>query len=203
MSALFSYASLSMRPIHGMVPPGGFHYFQGDVRLTADTVPDLYARVADYRGQNGLPTETVKADVDMYICGQFPDFCHTVDEVSVSLQRAADPKASLLSDLQTWTTNLMMSPRPRTLVGDELAEARASVCARCAFNSNWKSGCGSCVAAVDRASASLRQARDTRSTPMLGGCRILRHDNRTAVFLDPSELHASGDLPAHCWVANS
>jgi hypothetical protein len=49
-------------------------------------------------------------------------------------------------------------------------------------------------------SASVRQARETISTPVLGGCSILRHDNRAAVFLQPEDLATSSDIPNFCWL---
>jgi hypothetical protein len=106
----------------------------------------------------------------------------------------------LLDDIQTWARNILASPRPHPLVGDELAEARSQVCGMCPNNVNWRGGCGPCITATDRLSASVRQARETDSTKVLGGCSILRHDNRSAVFMNPEDLAKSSDLPKHCWL---
>jgi hypothetical protein len=183
-----------------MVPPGGFHYFQGDVRLSADTIEGLYKKVEDYRAENGVPNMSTRDDVNWYICGQWPEFCHQLEEVSPSVAKLASGPVELLADIQVWSKNLVSSVRPHPLVGDELAEARAQICAKCPFNINWKSGCGSCIVAADRLCASIRQARDTQSSPTLGGCKVLRHDNRAAIFLQKEDLARSSDIPSYCWL---
>jgi len=183
-----------------MVPPGGYHYFQGDVRLNADTLEDLYKKVSNYRAENSLPENSTKQDVDNYVCGQFPDYCHNVDSVTVRQVVTGTKMGELMGDIQVWAKNILSSTSEHPLVGDELAEARAKVCSKCPYNVNWRGGCGSCVNATDRLSASVRQARETSSTPVLGGCSILRHDNRAAVFMQPEDLSISSDIPDFCWL---
>jgi hypothetical protein len=123
-----------------------------------------------------------------------------VEEVRVYLGPPEFNVQQLLDDVQTWAKNILASPRPHPLVGDELAEARSKICGQCPNNVNWRSGCGPCVTATDRLSASVRQARDTQSTPVLGGCLKLRHDNRAAVFMQPDDLATSTDIPDFCWL---
>ena len=74
MGLQITYDPCVAKPIIGMVPPGGYHYFQGDVRLHADTLIDLYKKVSNYRAENALPENSTKDDVDNYVCGQFPEF---------------------------------------------------------------------------------------------------------------------------------
>jgi hypothetical protein len=81
-----------------------------------------------------------------------------------------------------------------------LAEVRAKTCLACPNNVNWRAGCSACINALDRMCANVRQARDTASTPVVGGCAKLRHDNRTAVFIDRDEFTTASDLPAKCWL---
>ena len=200
MSFQVVYSPLYMKPIQGMVPPGGFHYFQGDVRLEADTLEGLYNRVLHFRAENSIPHHTTREDVDAYLCGQWPERCHNVDNVIVKPVVTPKNIGELLGDIQVWAKNILSSQSEHPLVGDELAEARAQICSRCPNNVNWRGGCGACVTATDRLSASVRQARETASTKILGGCLVLRHDNRSAVFMQTEDLAASSDLPDFCWM---
>ena len=195
-----TYSPSVAKPIIGMVPPGGFHFYQGDVRIWADTIEDLRKKVTDFRAENGTPNTTTYTDVNDYICGSFPEFCHHVDEVTINLSHTNWTSSELTADLQVWAKNILSSPSEHPLVGDELAEARAKICAGCIYNVNWKTGCSSCISATERLSASIRQARDTQSTAALGGCTILRQDNRAAVFMQPEDLATSSDIPDHCWL---
>jgi hypothetical protein len=200
MALQITYQPNVAKPILGMVPPGGFHYFQGDVRLESETLEGLYSTVMHHRAANSIPHHNTREDVDDYLCGQNPQFCHGVDEVKVQTYPTAQGVQQLLDDIQTWAKNLLASPRPHPLVGDELAEARAKVCGMCSNNVNWRGGCGPCITATDRLSASVRQARETESSKILGGCSILRHDNRASVFMNKEDLAKSLDLPKHCWL---
>jgi hypothetical protein len=185
-----------------MIPPGGWHFFQSDVRLEAPTLGDLYTTVEKYRAENGLPSGDVIGDVNSQICGRSPHFCHGVDKVTVNVTSVAHPTASiqLLNDIQTWATNLQNSQKPFALVSDEEAERRARICAGCQYNAQWKTGCSSCVVSVERITASVRQARDTHTTPRILGCHVLRHDNRTAAFIEKDALSTAPRLPDHCWL---
>ena len=200
MPLQMTYEPPVAKPIQGMVPPGGFHYFQGDVRLTGENLGDLYRVVTIHRAQNDIPNSSAIDDVNNYLCGQWPEFCHDIDNIVFELIPANVNIQQLLDDIQTWARNLLASPRPHPLVGDELAETRAQICGRCPKNINWRGGCAPCVTATDRLSASVRQARETASSAVLGGCTVLRHDNRAAIFLNPEDLSKSPDLPAYCWL---
>ena len=190
------------KPINGMVPPGGWHYFQSDIKMVADSLDDLYKVVESFRAENSLPVGDVKGDVDNYICGNHPAYCHGVDELSINVvsRHAATRSGELLQDVSTWANNMLRSKEPNTLVQDEEAERRAKICQACPHNVNWRSGCISCIVSADRISASVRQARDTNTSKKLGGCHLLRHDNRSAVFFEKENLATTGDLPTNCWL---
>jgi hypothetical protein len=188
------------KPILGMVPPGGWHYYQSDVKLTGYSYSDLLKAVEHYRAENHLPGGDVEGDVNSYICSNWPNFCHGVDMVAITSVMRQTASGELLNDVQTWARNILHSTEVHPLVIDDLAEQRAKVCLECPKNVSWRSGCLSCVASTDRLCASVRQARDTASTPVLGGCSLMRHDNRAAVFMDKSSLQKAINLPSNCWV---
>jgi hypothetical protein len=188
------------KPIIGLIPPSGWHCVQSDVRITAFDYKSLLTAVEEYRAQNGVPVGDVEGDVNAYICGNWPNNCHGVDMVTVQSISPQTNQAKLLEDIQTWARNILAGNNPVQLVSDELAEARAKICRGCPKNVNWRGGCASCVVVTDRACASLRQARDTASSAVLGGCTSMRHDNRTAIFLDRDIFQKATDLPEFCWV---
>ena len=189
------------QPIIGMIPPGGWHYYQSDTKITGYSYADLLKSVESYRAENHLTSGDITGDVNGYICSNWPQFCHGVDMVAITSIDAQTATGDLMNDIQTWAKNILQSQEPHPLVLDALAEQRAQICRRCPSNVNWRGGCGACVASTERVCASVRQARDTASTPVLGGCALMRHDNRTAVFMDRNQIQRSTNIPAECWVA--
>ena len=183
-----------------MVPPGGWHYIQSDVRLSGFSYENLLKVVEQYRAENHLPIGDVEGDVNSYICSNWPKFCHGVDMVSVTSVAPLTPTSELMQDIGVWARNILHSTEPNPLVPDDLAEERAKICRSCPENVNWRGGCSSCIVATDRLCASVRQARDTASSAVLGGCRLMRHDNRTAIFLDRSAIQRSANIPNNCWL---
>jgi len=187
-------------PIMGMVPPGGWHYIDGDVKIEGYIYDVLIENVTNYRAENHLPIGDVAGDINSYICTNWPHFCHGVDMVSVTSVNAPTATTELLNDIQTWAKNILHSNQTHMLVTDDLAEQRAKVCRACPNNINWRSGCNSCVNAADRICASIRQGRDTDSSAVLGGCAVLRHDNRTAIFFDKEHISRATSTPDNCWL---
>lgn len=188
------------KPIIGMIPPGGWHYYDGDAKLTAPSYNALIEAVQNYRAENSLPSGDVTGDVNNYICTNWPTFCHGVDMVVVTSIDAPTATSELMNDVQVWAKNILHSNKPHVLINDELAEERAKICRNCKENVNWRSGCTSCIASTDRLCASIRQGRDTASSAVLGGCRTMRHDNRTAIFFDKDTLQKSHNIPSNCWL---
>lgn len=188
------------KPIPQWTPPGGYHFFEGDVKLTASTLDKLYKTVESFRAENYLPSGDVEGDVNTYICGNWPNHCYGVDMVVVTSVNPLTRATELLNDITVWAKNMLHSQKPLQMVSDDLAEQRAKICLNCKYNVNWRSGCGACIVANDRLSASVRQARETASSKVLGGCSKMRHDNRSAIFFDREEFTPTNDLPDNCWL---
>jgi len=186
--------------ILGMIPPGGWHYFDSDAKLIGHSYEDLLKVVENYRAENHLPVGDVEGDVNSYICSNWPNFCHGVDMVVVTSVHPESAQQSLLNDITTWARNLLNSKTANNLVSYELAEERAKICKGCQHNKNWRGGCASCISAADRISASVRNGRDTKSSTKLGGCSIMRHDNRSAIFFDKNKLSQATSTPDYCWM---
>jgi hypothetical protein len=190
------------KPIEGIIPPHGFHYIESDVKITGSSYKNLLDNVTNYRAENNISVGDVEGDVTNYICGNWPHFCHGVDMVVVTSVTTPTNTTDLMNDISTWARNILHSTERTNLVSDELAEERAKICRQCENNVNWRGGCSSCIASTDRICASIRNARDTKSSAVLGGCKTLRHDNRSAIFFDKDNLSVSNDLPDFCWLSN-
>lgn len=175
---------------------------ESDVKITGSSYKNLLENVTNYRAENHISLGDIEGDVTNYICGNWPHFCHGVDMVVVTSVTSPTGRSELMNDISTWARNILHSNERTQLVSDELAEERAKICRQCPNNVNWRGGCSSCIAATDRICASVRNARDTKSSQILGGCKLLRHDNRTAIFFDKDKLSESNDLPEFCWLNN-
>lgn len=188
------------KPIIGIIPPSGWHYFESDVRLNGSNYDDLLKVVEHYRAENHLPSGDVEGDVNSYICSNWPTFCHGVDMVSITSVHPETNTTALMNDIQTWAKNILHANKPVQMVSDDLAEQRAKICRGCPQNVNWRGGCNSCIESTNRISASIRQGRDTASSEVLGGCMLQRHDNRSAIFIDRDEFYKATNLPENCWL---
>jgi hypothetical protein len=97
------------KPITGMIPPGGWHYMEGDVKLTSHSYETLLTTVENYRAENHLPIGDVDGDVNSFICSNWPNFCHGVDMVVVSSVNPPTSKTELLNDITVWAKNILNS----------------------------------------------------------------------------------------------
>lgn len=189
-----------------MVMPGGngWEYMAGDASIRSHSLDALYTAVEKFRAENNIPTGDVIGDVNAQICGRFPNNCNGyAPGYEANLQIAvAQTKASyLLEDVQMWAAGVLKTEQRYALVANAEAERRAMICQSCPNNTSWRGckTCGHAVSATERVCASIRQARDTKTSQNLGGCMKLRHDNQTAVFLDKDILQKAQGLPANCW----
>jgi hypothetical protein len=55
------------QPIDGLIPPGGWHYWQGDVKLDAYSLENLYKVVQDFRAENHLSIGDVHGAVATFL----------------------------------------------------------------------------------------------------------------------------------------
>jgi hypothetical protein len=101
--------------IIGMIPPGGWHYYDSDVKLTSHSYESLLKSVENYRAENNLPLGDVEGDVNSYICSNWPNFCHGVDMVVVTSVHPESAQQSLLNDITTWARNLLNSKTANNL----------------------------------------------------------------------------------------
>lgn len=190
-------------PSEHTIPPGGFHFMEGDVRIDGHSYPSVAENLLRYRIENKLPLGSPLEEVHRYVCSRWPHFCH-----QNSSPNPGHPNAlpSLTSRVANWLAQLYRDARyidiSKNFVSPGLAEARAAICRSCPRNAEWKSGCGSCGAATIRVGFTYRAGRDVPGAEALLACDVLGQDNRTAVWLaqlpmmTAEQQHA---LPAQCW----
>lgn len=202
---------MSYQVIESIVMPGGWHKPEKD-RLGRDmpepiraaTYRALIDAVAKFRADNMIPIGDVKTEIDNYICLTFPHMCHSIIGAEVTIQISHGPRsvatAKTLTDemIQTMDQQLTNHSSENLELRQE-AQRRADICRRCQFNAKWNNSCGSCVEAVNRLSTILRAGQDVTHSRDLKACQILKHENRSAVWLRLDGIASNPNLPQHCW----
>lgn len=185
-------------PIEGMIPPGGWHYVD---RLDGIRVPldggandyrDLLDSVLHRRLANRLPVGDVQADVDEYICSNFPAQCGIIHNPIPNIPhtdqtRYIDRISQALIKLQDSGVKL---------VSRELATQRAQSCLQCPHNVEWENQCPSCVGSAKQLSHLIRQGQDL-GVKHLKSCRLHNLPLDTACLIESPEKPQG--LPEHCW----
>jgi hypothetical protein len=198
------------RVIDSIVMPGGWHFPVLDRTgkplpspLRSNSYQQLIQAVIKFRADNVIPIGDVEAEVEEYICSNFPHMCHRVPGASVTVEvKYSLPKqiVTLTDRMLEWLDSRIENHSIENLELKSEAERRAEICSRCPYNVRWNSSCSTCVDAVNRMSTILRCGQDTRPGKKLRACQILGHENRAAVWLRRSNLASSPDLPSHCWL---
>lgn len=194
--------------IESVVMPGGWHKPEKNragmvmpAPIRADTYKQLIEAVIKFRADNVIPIGDAKADVDEYICSNFPHMCHP--ELPYTVEVYVDNKSNEIKTL----TDHMLQWLDKTIEHHSIdnlemrteALRRADICLGCRYNTKWNSSCGSCSEAVGRMSNILRLGNDVPRGHKLKACQILKHENRAAVWLKKEKIMRSNDVPNHCW----
>ena len=196
-----------MKVIESLIMPGGWHKPEKD-RLDRDmpepirahTYKQLIEAVTKFRADNVIPIGDVQADVDTYICTNFPRMCHQLSGVTrIGIKQSISPMRTLTDKMIQTMDQQIQDHSPENLELKQEAQRRADICASCKFNTRWNSNCGSCVEAVNRMSGILRAGNFTSKDRTLRACQILKHENRSAVWLRLDKIGQSPDLPGYCW----
>lgn len=189
-----------------IIPPRGFHY----VSPTGYRVPatgeaynekDLIKRLQQYRLENLLEVGDAQADIENYICSNFPFVCGgNPTNVSVQTHAAVAPgRGTPVDEINRWANALYENPKKVDLVTQNDANIRAHTCARCPLNVAWEHGCGPCIGQAKRLLATLRQGRDVADGDHLRYCSHHHFDTRTAIHMSEHTLEF-GTSPEFCWL---
>jgi len=188
-----------MTVIEGVVPPGGWHYKQGNDTIRAESFTALLEAVLDYRSANRLDFGNVHEDVLNYICSSFPRQCRGSLNVAVGSKTPTirNTGNDLIDRIQRWA--MKIGGLAHRKVTQAQAEKRSEFCVNCPHNVTWRGGCGTCNSNVERLCAIIRGPLEVTYYKRLMACKLLGHDNRTAIFLDSSLVGMSDSLPESCW----
>lgn len=178
------------------IMPEGWHYIINGHRVTSDiSWEDLVHRVIDYCIQNGFPVGDIENEMTKWVCETYPHQCSIINP-NFDAPAVINDTQAYLDTITTWAH--IKSKINGKLVDTQIASQRAAICEQCLNNKIWaKTGCQSCIANMQRLLVSIRQNKDTIQGADLGGCTMLKHDNRTAVWLDDN--NTTENLPGHCW----
>jgi hypothetical protein len=187
--------------------PGGWHKPEKD-RLGRDmphpisalSYPLLIDAVIKFRADNVIPIGDVKAEVDDYICTNFPRMCHGSNaDISVTVDVPKTHMRTVTDNMIQTMDEQIKEHSVENLELKQEAQRRSEICRRCRFNVKWNTGCGSCREAVNRMSMILRSGNSVPHERELHACQILGHENRSAVWLKLDKIKRSPELPGFCW----
>ena len=177
------------------VPPTGWHFMEGDVRLEAPIPDELEIVIADYRRVNGLPPGDPHIDLINYICTNFHDHCGK-SFVSAESAVGKPQRPRLLDRVAAWAITVWRHGK-LAYVSQEEARRRAAICVECPRHGSWDhcTTCGALIKDTQSMCAHLRAGRDR--LPGLMGCHEGGFDCSAAVWL--KGVTTGSDSPANCW----
>lgn len=182
-----------IKPTH----PDGWHYWDGDIRLQADSYSALIVKVTEYRISQRRPWDTVQADVNEYL-------------VSVSpTNRGPDkgpyqkPPKTLADKVYNWLSRTYDKVSSSiSYAGAPEASRRAAICSRCPYNVVADSQCGVCVTQMGRMSRGIAKGRRASGDGSLKNCALHFYDLKVAVHLENDilgEPEPMDTMPPTCW----
>lgn len=185
------------QPIEGMIPPGGWHFVDNDgVRVPLDGEAENYSKllrsVMDRRIANRMTVGDVKADVDGYICGNFPSQCGRIETPQPNIPNSGQTR--FIDKIAPALTKLHESGVK--LVSREIAVQRAEICRQCQQNVEWENSCPSCVDGVRRLSYLMRGGQEL-GVRGVKACRLHNLPLETACFV--RDIPKADGLPNECW----
>lgn len=197
---------MSLVPLTSIIPPGGY-VFTDDVtgvpvKIEGTSYEDLAERVLKHRLVNQRPPGNPYDEIITRLCNSHPHFCRE-NHPTPAPNQALVRHASIAVRVAAWISEFFKTNRSDTGLGPAETERRANICADCVYNVPI-SGCGSCVANVDRLFFVWRRDRNLPREDRLrsSACQILGQHNGAAVLaksLPPVDEKSNSFLPRACW----
>lgn len=190
----------------GTQPPLGWRLpVSNTVTLSAPMKDMLVEQVTKWRIRHGVPVGSPELDIDAFICGENPGFCHaTVKDYELPPYLLDNRR--FMDRLAEW-----ISPRKDEqpvggyrLTPESLASERVGGCAQCPRNRPMRSDCPACADIFEEAVALLRNLRPKPAGCGALACSLFGWDNYTAACLPREVIEPSEELkalaPGFCWV---
>ncbi len=163
---------------------------------SAESFGHLVRLVTIFRVNQGMDIGEPDLDVANYIkiASRGNDIYKTGP---IMRSRAITP---LIYVMRTWL-DAMQLKRPDTISSED-AGNRATICAQCPHNVEWKiKACGDCNDQVINKGACLRKVTTFPPADVLRACRVHGVYLPAAIFLDSDDLpDRSEQAPASCWM---
>jgi hypothetical protein len=177
------------------VPPTGWHFMEGDIRLEASIPDELEVVIADYRRVNGLPPGDPHRDLINFICSKFPSHCGKAF-VSMTPAQGKAQRPRLLDRVAAWAVTTWRHGKLVHVHQDE-AKRRAEICMLCPRHGSWDhcETCGALIKDTKVMCSHLRQGRAAFGGLM--GCHEGGFDCSAAVWL--KGITTGSNQPANCW----
>lgn len=181
-----------MNTINPNIHPKGGHFFveRDGAKIVANSWTGVIARVTKYRKRAGYAAGDPGREVIDQACLRNPGLC--VDDNGT--RQVQVKRASLRLRVLKWLAALQNEQFD--FVAEQEAQRRAGVCAGCANNVDFSSGCGTCKLAVRESRKELLERRQTDAR--LNGCAVLGEDVAVSTWLE-SQAVENAELPGHCW----
>lgn len=191
-----------LNPIPDYTQPDGYHFVDSSsglsVRIDGTSYADVAEKVLKYRLSNGLPPGEPLRELYDYVCRRHPVICR---DTSPRPEQPVERRRSLADRVAAWVSNWFQTSRGDKGVSSAETDRRSEICAGCAHNTPI-TGCGSCVANIDRLVFIWRRDRPVPREKALGGCLLLGQHNVAAALssnLPPVADDVRPLLPPGCW----
>ena len=195
---------MALVPKTSVVPPNGYHFIDrsgpSPVTIYGDSFEDVSMQVMKLRLANNRPVGNPQQELIDYVCLTWPHFCNETNPA------APVPGGNKIVNLSTrvaeWVAFLMTTNPADVGVAPEEVARRASICADCQHNREFRHGCGPCVASINRLYFVFRRDRKVPNEDKLGGCYLTGQHNAAAVLCkNQTNVSAAinAELPTFCW----
>lgn len=193
------------RVYRGVVPPNGWKFPQKGLPqpVTGGSYEELITNITNARIHNHLPIGNPEKEFEEWFCATTPGFCDpTVREIQPEAE-TDDPTKVLRERVASFAGNRYQYAGNIELESADEANRRASICATCPENQDWKDSCP-CVETTQRTLVLLTQNQETEPSLKGKGCFITGQSNEAAVwFQEPLLSHRKrymDKLPDFCWL---
>ncbi len=182
-----------IKPTH----PDGWHFWEDDVRIKADSYKELVVKVTEYRIASRKDWQDTQQEINEYLVSISPTTKgpDTTPYQKTELTHSDRVYNWLSRTYNATTTSTQYASAPEAL-------RRASACMQCPYNVVPQANCGACESQMARMSKGISKGRHVSGQKAIHACAVLNLDLKTAVHLEDDLLGGKSEdqtLPDFCW----